>query len=311
MNINTLGQLLRFYREKYNFKQERVCSGICSVATLSRVENGSKVVDSLVAEALLGRLGKEALQFEIMLNDQDYEWWTMRQRIQKMVREGAYQEARKELMVYREQMPGSETVHEQFCLCQEIQIQLAEQKPVEQIRDLTYQALKLTKPELDKGEENQQLYNPTELELILQLIHIGYPAWQKENRKQELERLYQYVEKIYSGTQKEKMGSRILLELVDLEQQSENYEQVIRHVDTAVSFISRGRGIDHIAELHFTKAKALARLYQGKSCWCEQEKVCKEECLMAYYVFDIMKQYEEKQKVQQFCEEVIGWHITE
>lgn len=36
MNLNTIGEILRFYREKYNFKQSDVCNGICSISTLSR-----------------------------------------------------------------------------------------------------------------------------------------------------------------------------------------------------------------------------------------------------------------------------------
>ena len=36
MNLNTIGGILRFYREKYNFKQSDVCNGICSISTLSR-----------------------------------------------------------------------------------------------------------------------------------------------------------------------------------------------------------------------------------------------------------------------------------
>ena len=29
MNLNTIGEILRFYREKDNFKQSDVCNGIC------------------------------------------------------------------------------------------------------------------------------------------------------------------------------------------------------------------------------------------------------------------------------------------
>ena len=48
MNLNTIGEILRFYREKYNFKQSDVCNGICSISTLSRIENGNKAADSLI-----------------------------------------------------------------------------------------------------------------------------------------------------------------------------------------------------------------------------------------------------------------------
>ena len=311
MEINTLGEFLQFYRIKYGFRQEKVCSGICSIATLSRIENGSKEVDSLVAESLLGRLGKEVLQFEIILNDYDYELWSSRQEIQKMIADGSYQKAKDKIIKYRDKMPKGESVHEQYCLCQEAKVRFCEEAQKEELRQIWWTALRLTKPELEKDVAEDLLYNPTETELIINLLHADFPQWREKDKKKELEKLFRYVEKIYSGTQKERLGSQILIELIEIEQSSGNYMAVINYVDKAVSFISRGRGIDHVAELHFTKAKMLELLYHDKNEWKEQEQVCKEESMMAYYVFDIMEQIEEKEQVQQFCKDKLKWHIIE
>lgn len=311
MKINTLGQFLRFYREKYSFQQDKVCSGICSLATLSRVENGSKIVDSLVAESLLGRIGKEVLQFELLLNDNDYHLWITRQEIQKLVNTENYNEMEQLLAIYRKAMPQKESVHEQFCLYHEALLKISKQASAEEICILLYNALKLTKPEIDNGDEEKLLYNPTEIEIIIKLIHYGYSGWENRDKERELSKLFAFVERIYSGRQKEKTGIEILKELIEQEQQAEKYARVIAHVDKTVAFISQGRGIDYIAELHFIKAKALEKLYHEMPEWKEQERACKEECLMAYYVFDILGQVKEKQEVQQFCEDKLEWQIIE
>ena len=47
--------VLKYYREKYHLRQEDICRGICSVTTLSRLEQGSREVDSLLGQTLLGR----------------------------------------------------------------------------------------------------------------------------------------------------------------------------------------------------------------------------------------------------------------
>jgi len=311
VKINTLGQFLQFYREKYNFQQDKVCSGICSLATLSRVENGSKIVDSLVAESLLGRIGKEVLQFELLLNDNDYHLWIMRQEIQKQMNLENYREVETLLAEYRKEMPQKEAVHEQFCLYHEALLKMHKKTSTEEICALLYRALRLTKPEFDGGDEEKLLYNPMEIELITKLIHHGYSGWEDRDREKELLRLFDFVERIYSGRQKERTGTEILMELVMWELQAEKYAKVIAHVDKAVNFISQGRGIENIAELHFIKAQALERLYHRMPEWVEQERICKEECLMAYYVFDILGQMEEKQEVKQFCEDKLGWQIIE
>lgn len=311
MVVNTLGNVLLYYREKYQFQQDKVCHGICSVATYSKVENGRKVIDSLAAECLLGRIGKEVLQFEILLNDNDYSLWTARLEIQKQISEENDGKAKELLRDYREKMPAGESVHEQFCLYREAQIALKEQKSVEEVCERLYEALKLTKSEIDSEREKTILFNPTEIEILLLLLHYEYPVWKKKDHERELLELFHFVEEIYSGRQKEKTGTEILKELIELKQRNGDYRRVISYVDKAVAFISQGRGMDYLAELHFIKAKALEKLYHEKSEWKEKERDCKEECLMAYYVFDILKQQKEKQEVQQFCEEVLEWQITD
>ena len=83
MEINTLGAVLKYYREKYEIVQDDLCDGICIPAELSKTESGEKVIDSLVAERLLGRIGKTVLQFELLLNDEDYGLWKLREEIKK------------------------------------------------------------------------------------------------------------------------------------------------------------------------------------------------------------------------------------
>ena len=100
MKINTIGEILRFYREKYNLKQSDVCAGICSVPTLSKIENGSKETDSLILETLLGRIGKEVLQFEMILNDYDYSLWELRRQIETEMEHGRKDIARQLLQEY-------------------------------------------------------------------------------------------------------------------------------------------------------------------------------------------------------------------
>ena len=114
MNLNTIGEILRFYREKYNFKQSDVCNGICSISTLSRIENGNKAADSLILECLLGRIGKEVLQFEMILNDYDYSLWMLRKQIEREFVRNDKRLTEKILNIYQEQMPQNENVHKQF-----------------------------------------------------------------------------------------------------------------------------------------------------------------------------------------------------
>lgn len=56
MDHKSLGVILEYYRKKEKLSLEKVSKGICSRATLQRIELGDKLVDSLMGERLLGRL---------------------------------------------------------------------------------------------------------------------------------------------------------------------------------------------------------------------------------------------------------------
>lgn len=86
MDQRTMELVLKYYRKKYCLSQEEVCDGLCSVATLSRLEQGEREIDSLLGQALLGRLGKEVTLFETILNEEDLGLWKVRTAIENDVK---------------------------------------------------------------------------------------------------------------------------------------------------------------------------------------------------------------------------------
>ena len=101
MRIESTGAILSYYRKKYDLALEQVCDGICSVSTLSRLEDGSRCADSLTSSLLLERIGKQICQFELLFNDADYELWLARESIIKNMQRKEYEQVRQELVRYR------------------------------------------------------------------------------------------------------------------------------------------------------------------------------------------------------------------
>lgn len=302
MNINTVGEILRFYREKYNLNQNDVCAGICSVSTLSKIENGSKEADSLILETLLERIGKEALQFEMILNDYDYSLWELRRQIETEMEHDKKDIARQLLQEYEEKMPQDDNVHSQFVLYH--RILLEDDKQTEDRCAMANQALRYTCPDIEKAV----LYHETEIELIILLVKNRHAEF--EEGKEWLAAILKVVQDIYTGRQKEQISAKLLMELTMLEWNDKNYRGAIKCADKAIEVISHSRSIDYIGELHLIKAKALEKCYHEKD-WDKEEDNCKNECLMSYYTFDIMKNENGKQEVQKFFEEKLKWQIIE
>lgn len=300
MNINTVGEILRFYREKYDLNQNDVCAGICSVSTLSKIENGSKEADSLILETLLERIGKEALQFEMILNDYDYSLWELRRQIETEMEHDKKDIARQLLQEYEEKMPQDDNVHSQFVLYH--RILLEDDKQTEDRCAMANQALRYTCPDIEKAV----LYHEMEIELIILLVKKRYAEF--EEGKEWLAAILKVVQNIYTGRKKERISAKLLMELTMLEWNDKNYRGAIKCADKAIDVISHSRSIEYIGELHLIKAKALEKFYHGKD-WDKEEDNCKNECLMSYYTFDIMKNENGKQEVQKFCEEKLQWQI--
>lgn len=300
MKLNTIGEILKFYREKYNLKQSDVCAGICSVPTLSKIENGSKETDSLILETLLERIGKEVLQFEMILNDYDYSLWELRRQIETEMEHGWKDIARQLLQEYEKKMPQDDNVHSQFVLYH--RILLEDDKQIEDRCAMANQALRYTCPDIEKAV----LYHETEIELIILLVQNRYTEF--EEGKEWLAAILKVVQDIYTGRQKEQISAKLLMELTMLEWNDKNYRGAIQCADKAIEVISHSRSIEYIGELHFIKAKALEKFYHEKD-WDREEDNCKNECLMSYYAFNIMKNENGKQEVQKFCEEKLQWQI--
>ena len=129
-----------------------------------------------------------------------------------------------------------------------------------------------------------------------------------EEGKEWLAAILKVVQNIYTGRKKERISAKLLMELTMLEWNDKNYRGAIKCADKAIDVISHSRSIEYIGELHLIKAKALEKFYHGKD-WDKEEDNCKNECLMSYYIFDIMKNENGKQEVQKFCEEKLQWQI--
>lgn len=309
MEQNTLGVVLSYYREKYGFSLEALSGGICSTTTLSRVEAGSREIDSLMAEALLGRVGKEVTQFELLLNDEDYAMWQKRESIHAALKEKRYDEVLEGVCQYENMLTEEQSLHRQRCLAWRVQLVEAQGVSREKIIRLASDALAYTISNIDSGMAGQ-LYNPLEIRLILVLARHNYFS-AVEKVEDRLLRLVRYVETYYSGRMKETLGIEILLTLIELMEQNGEDDKVISYVDQAVALIAKGRGIRHVAKLHYIKARAIERLYCGSANWEKQERCCREECAMAYYVAEIMGEKELMEEITAYCKEKLSWQITE
>ena len=281
MDFQTLGVLLYRTREKKHLSLLDVCSGICSQSTLSRVEQGSRELDSLTSEMLLGRIGREVTRFELILNAEDYYLNQLRIEINENIEEKNYIKAKEKINLYRQHMPAEGKVHEQFCCYMECRILIAQNEITEKLSALLLRAIRYTIPDyLLENCVSRRVYSPVEIELIR--MHITYNDRKCECNEVELFLIMDFVTEFYSLKQQEKIEIPLLVDCVQ-----------------------------YVGELHFLKAQVLSCVQNSIDKNREWQDECKRECFMAYVVFGVMGKKEEKEEIYKYCLEKLNWQITE
>lgn len=305
MEQRTMENVVKYYRRKYNLSQEEICDGICSVTTLSRLEKGIREIDSLLGQTILGRIGREVTLFETVLNEEDFGLLKIRTEIETSVENKESEAARKWIREYRKVMPQDESVHEQFCLYQEGLLLEKEKQPVKIICDVLERGIRFTIPDFGIKTDKKRLYSPVEIQMILLLYR--YDREKEEILEEELLKVLDYIEAYYKDEKKEKIETKIYLELIHYHKQKENDEKILVYIDKLMKVISRGEGFYYLKELYFLRAKIMAKRADNENT---REK-CFKDCIIAYNLCEIEEDSGTQGKIAVFCEEVLKCQITE
>ena len=296
MKLNTIGIVLSYYREKYGLSMAQVCEGICSPATMFRIEEGFREVDSLVSGTLLSRIGKQVLEFELLLNEEDYNLFRLRKEIDRSIAERNMDAADKLLQKYQSVMPKKQVIHEQYYLWGKAELLQKRGASKEEIKAVLNEAILLTKPFFGKRKNTSDLYSEMEIKLFLGLIRFSEDISWKEA---ELKRMLLFTRKYDSKKIKEQAEMSILKELASIQEEKGDAQKELEYIEQALTLVKESRTMRGLAELHFKKAGLLKELMQrNKDMQQKYQKQCQVELTMAYYTALVMDNVELVQKIK-------------
>lgn len=296
MKLNTIGIVLSYYREKYGLSMAQVCEGICSPATMFRIEEGFREVDSLVSGTLLSRIGKQVLEFELLLNEEDYNLFRLRKEIDRSIAERNMDAADKLLQKYQSVMPKKQVIHEQYYLWGKAELLQKRGASKEEIKAVLNEAILLTKPFFGKRKNTSDLYSEMEIKLFLGLIQFSEDISWKEA---ELKRMLLFTRKYDSKKIKEQAEMSILKELASIQEEKGDAQKELEYIEQALTLVKESRTVRGLAELHFKKAGLLKELMQrNKDMQQKYQKQCQVELTMAYYTALVMDNVELVQKIK-------------
>ena len=114
MALFKLGFIIRKRREELCLSQEELADGICSVPTLSRIENGERLPTQNNLEMLLQRLGYSDTLLDGIVDENDYDIHELKFRIREAFIAREYDRARELLDRYASKLTRPSNINEQF-----------------------------------------------------------------------------------------------------------------------------------------------------------------------------------------------------
>lgn len=111
--MDGIGKIILEERERAGIMQSELCKGVCSAATLSRLEWSEQNIGQWGIDVFLQRLGKSQDKFWTIVHIGDYELMELRRKLWNYILHKDYEKAEKEIKKYQK-CAGKETMHEQF-----------------------------------------------------------------------------------------------------------------------------------------------------------------------------------------------------
>lgn len=307
MNRYRLGELIRYYRKKQKVSQADLCRKLCSVPTMSRIENGETDTPMMMAQTLLERLGLNVNKFELLLDGNDSKYFRQRDRVEEALGKRDRVLAEKELSICAA-MVDREKLHRQYIKLQQAKIMLLKaeeweregketerQESLQTAEEFLKEASEFTIPP-ENEEIEDILLSKIEIEILLTKVQ----KYHIEN----LKRVHNYMKKHYSMELKEEIYPMVQLELAKLLCEEGKEEEALRELEDGIEVVGNGRSYRYCAEMHFLYAQILMKINSEPENQIWEE--CVNQCLQSYYLY----QFDEDEKageVEKYLREVLKW----
>ena len=301
----TVGEIVHQMREEAGVGLQELSEGLCSVATMSRIETGEREMDLLMASRIFQRLGYRIDKYEFYATKEELKQWEDREQIEKLANEKEYDRLEQAIQEYEENW----------------KLEVSKNKLQQQF------------VEYMKGILEQQKLNFKQSERFFQrAIRMIVPAWENKNNRvvlgeMELKILYSLGEvyECYGDTEKsekiwdilfqniakEEKSIRIHLELHaniicrnTKEIQRKEATHILQVVDKCLRIMQEEKCICHWAELLQIRSRCLEMLFQEKQI---EKEVMLKNWRKTYYIYLLYEKQEEAAEIRTYVKEKYQW----
>ena len=304
----TIGSIVKQIRKEQQINGSQLCYGICSPATLSRIEMDEREMNFTFAMILFGRLGYHPDKFELYGSNEEYTQYEQRVSIQKLKKEKQYQQMELELKEYIKSWKcdiDADVIQQQFVYSMQGFLCLQKEEHQHGI-ELLIQATECTIPEWNGNWIQNAIVSETELD-IMGLLADGFEINGEKQKAYEIRKnIYTYLEQRSSNKkQMIEMYTNIICKLVPVMLEEKNMWQGLALCESGLLVLSEGGRMYSWPDLLYWKGRCLQNLYLIGE---ETKSPMTDAYIRAFYIYRLFGNYKKAEEVKAYLDkEASGW----
>ena len=262
MAVYVVGDFLRETRLRKGYTQEEVSYGICTTASLSRIENGAQKPGRLILEKLFERLGTENNLFNSFVSREEMELYSAIQELVRNITDDDVVKIEKQIDVVEKLAVNTTELEHQCLYFAKGELARQKEKDDKKAMEMYMKAIHITLPDFDgKNPLRNNLLTFDEIMIINAIAILHAKADDIMTAVQLGMWLKKYMEeKIVDGTMKIAKYPMILYNLSNWLGRENCHKEALKMADLGIRFCIRYGNLAFFPILVFNKGGALAEL---------------------------------------------------
>lgn len=300
MSSYYIGDFIKETRIRKGYTQEQLCRGVCTSASLSRIENGAQTPGVTILNCLLQRLGVENRIFDVFESKKEMQICSMLDELVRNIMHHEYGKLEENSRKLEELIGEGEAPEHQYLVFAKSILKKVQGAPDEEVMEQLMRAIHMTLPEFDGVtplETNLLTYNE-----ITIINNIASMHAKKERYEEALALgfwLKHYMEEnVLDESEKRSKYPLIVYNLSNWFGRMGKSEELLKEAEEGISFCV-GHGCLHVLPvLVFNKGCALAEL--------DDIEGAKKAFRQSAVLFEVTGQEERVTRTAELCKEHYG-----
>ena len=302
----TVGDIVRRMREEAKIGLEQLSRGLCSVATLSRIEAGEREMDLLLAWRIFQRLGYKIDKYELYATEEELQQWEQRSQMEELVCREDTERLACAIQTYRQQWGKrveENPLQRQFLAYMQGLLDM-QKGDFQEAKELLEAAAEEIVPSLEETVGNAAL-GEMELEILHALSdiyeHMGEVEKSEKLREMLLENIGREKKRVKSYL---KLYTELFCKHARNMMETKGSARTLNAAETCLKILQEEKKTCCLPELLHIQAKCLEDLFQKKG---ETKEVMLKSWQKAYYIYRLYEKQEEAEKIRKYLEETYQW----